>query len=140
MKNGALSSQFPYVGLVNGFASTDDNLRAGSTNYAYIAATSGVPAGSSAEAVPNAYSQATGTTKDAESAVWTLDESDPSHIVLTPTWINTDGSAATTQIVYSPGADALALVGDYSLAALSSNRATPRHPSVETASPQTAKT
>ncbi|KAI9065196.1 hypothetical protein FKP32DRAFT_1674846 [Trametes sanguinea] len=113
--NSALTSQFPYVGLVNGFASTDDNLRAGSTNYAYIAATSGVPAGSSAEAVPNAFNQATGTTKDSESAVWTLDESDPSHIVLTPTWINTDGSAATTQVVYSPSANALAVIGDYPL-------------------------
>ncbi|KAL7284694.1 hypothetical protein ACG7TL_001998 [Trametes sanguinea] len=91
--NGALSSQYPYVGLVNGFASTDDNIRAGSYNYAYIAGTTSVPAGSPAEAVPNAYSGATGSVKDAE-------------------WVNTDGSQATTQLVYSPGAGALAVVGD----------------------------
>ncbi|OSD00535.1 hypothetical protein PYCCODRAFT_1371041 [Trametes coccinea BRFM310] len=109
--NGALSSQYPYVGLVNGFASTDDNIRAGSYNYAYIAGTT-IPAGSPAEAVPNAYSGATGSVKDAESAIWTLDDSDPNHIVLTPRWVNTDGSQATTQLVYSPGAGALAVVGD----------------------------
>ncbi|KAI0824289.1 hypothetical protein BC628DRAFT_1445186 [Trametes gibbosa] len=108
--NGLAS--FPYVGAVVGFASTDDNIRAGSFNYAYIAGAASQVAYGRAQPVSNSFSSATTTDKDAETAIWTL--SDTNALALT--WVNTDGGAVTTpssvHLLYVPGSSAFTLTGD----------------------------
>ncbi|OJT15404.1 hypothetical protein TRAPUB_8033 [Trametes pubescens] len=100
-------STYPYLGGVVGFANTDDNLRAGSFNYVYIAGTSQVAHGP-AQSAPNAFSAAAGTPKDVESAVWTLSGAD----ALAFNWVNTDGSAAAGTLVYVPSSAAFTYTGD----------------------------
>ncbi|KAI8970753.1 hypothetical protein BD414DRAFT_233499 [Trametes punicea] len=99
-------SSYPYFGAVVGFSSASADLEAGSSNYAALAGTSSVPFGP-AQPAPNAFNAATGLTRDVESAIWTLSGS-----TLVPVWANSDGTATHPKLLYSPAANAIALVGD----------------------------
>ncbi|KAG9099994.1 hypothetical protein FS749_016564 [Ceratobasidium sp. UAMH 11750] len=104
-----LASAFPFVGGVVGFASTDDNFGPGSYNYAYIAGTEQIPAGP-AVLRDSTFGTATGVPTDSESAIWVYD---PKTQAITPQWINTDGSAPATSIIYANDFNqALLLTGD----------------------------
>ncbi|KAI0628289.1 hypothetical protein C8Q77DRAFT_1076862 [Trametes polyzona] len=103
-------SGFPYLGAVVGFASTDDNLSADSFNYVYTAGTSQIPYGP-AQNAPNAFSSASGTQKNAESAIWTLADDN----TLTLNWVNTDGAlypAADAHLIYVESSQTFALTGN----------------------------
>ncbi|KAI0773025.1 hypothetical protein BD413DRAFT_310319 [Trametes elegans] len=100
-------ADYPYLGAVVGYASTDDNITPSSTNYVYIAGTSQVAHGPAVSG-PNAFTAATGTAKDFESAIWTLGDNN----ALVPQWTNTDGSVAAAQLVYTDSAQAFTLTGD----------------------------
>ncbi|KAI8970755.1 hypothetical protein BD414DRAFT_501981 [Trametes punicea] len=64
-----------------------------------------------AQPAPNAFTAATQIQRDAESTIWTLDES--AGNALTPVWVNSDGTvAALTSVVYVVTLGAFAIIGD----------------------------
>jgi len=102
-------SNFPYLAFVEGFANTSPDLQSGSPNYAYLASSTQTPAGSPAVTQPNSFSAAAGIPEGVETNVWTLD---PATNALTPSWINSGGSAASVSLVYVSAANAFAITGD----------------------------
>ncbi|KAF7333053.1 hypothetical protein MVEN_02411900 [Mycena venus] len=86
---------FTSFGLVQGRDSTTTDISTGSFNYLYISSTNDTAAGSSPQQPGNMPSNSLGTTRSSESAVWTIDM--VSGTVF-PTWINSGGVAATTQL------------------------------------------
>ncbi|KAF7333059.1 hypothetical protein MVEN_02412500 [Mycena venus] len=86
---------FTSFGLVQGRDSTTTDISTGSFNYLYISSTNDTPAGSSPQQPGNMPSNSLGITRSSESAVWTIDI--VSGTVF-PTWINSGGVAATTQL------------------------------------------
>ncbi|KAI9639845.1 uncharacterized protein MKK02DRAFT_40173 [Dioszegia hungarica] len=86
---------FPNIGLIQGRDSTSSDLSTDSFNYIYIGETSTTAAGAPPASVGNAYTSATNNPRTAESAVWNVDVT---TFRLVPTWINTDGSAAPTNL------------------------------------------
>ncbi|KAL1938240.1 hypothetical protein VTO73DRAFT_11884 [Trametes versicolor] len=100
-------SAYPYFGGVVGFSSSGDDLHSGSFNYVYIAGTSQVARGP-AQSGPNAFTAASGTRKDIESAVWTLSSTN----ALVFNWVNSDGSTAPGTLVYVASANAFTYTGD----------------------------
>lgn len=105
-ENGLAS--YPYLAAISGFTNTNDDISSGSFNYAYI--------GGSATAVPvgpahyesNGFSDASSIMKDVETAIWSIGY----RGVITPMWVNTDGSMANAQVVYLPSGNLFALTGD----------------------------
>ena len=57
---------------------------------------------------PNSYSGATGLPADVESNVWTIGVTND----LNPSWVNSDGSVATTSTFYVPGDGTFVITGD----------------------------
>ncbi|KAG8793075.1 hypothetical protein FRC12_003941 [Ceratobasidium sp. 428] len=103
-------NEFPFVGGVIGFASTDDNFGPGSYNYAYIAGVKQLAPGSPAELRDSSFGTATGIPTDSESAIWIYD---PKSQALTVQWVNNDRSTPPTQFVYAnDGNEALLVTGD----------------------------
>lgn len=104
------SSMHPFVGAINGFSATDNNLGPGSYNYAYLGGTSQTPSGSPAVAGENTFYMATGIDGDYQSAVWNYDANTQA---ITAQWVNTDGSAPPSHILYANDENqALVLTGD----------------------------
>ncbi|KAI0073097.1 hypothetical protein K474DRAFT_1603949 [Panus rudis PR-1116 ss-1] len=100
----------PFLGLVSGFANSSPNLRAGSSNYAYLAGVSQTAPGSPPQTLPNSFTDATRIRELVESAIWSYD---PATRALSALWFNTDGSPApATTILYVPTSDAFAVTGD----------------------------
>jgi len=85
---------WPFLGLVQGREDTDSNLSPGSYEYLYLAgvANPGTQPGDSPQSISNSYF--IGAPRTAETAVWTFDITTG---VLTPQWINTDGSSPAEQ-------------------------------------------
>lgn len=100
---------FPFLAFVTGFANTSPDFASGSYNYAYLAASSQTPAGSSAVTQPNSFSAAAGVPEGVETNIWHLDTASGA---LTPSWVNTDGSSATITLLYVPSSNAFAITGD----------------------------
>ncbi|KDQ56351.1 hypothetical protein JAAARDRAFT_158403 [Jaapia argillacea MUCL 33604] len=100
---------YPFFGGVVGFSSTDNDLEPGSPNYVYIA---GSASQSAALAPPqsssNAFTAATGIPEDYENTIWYYT---PGTGQLTPVWINSDGTPATT--ILAETQNILLLTGDY---------------------------
>ncbi|KAG8908706.1 hypothetical protein FRC01_007279 [Tulasnella sp. 417] len=96
------STSYPYLGGVVGFASTSDNLGPGSYNYAYVAGTEHIPSrtpqATDQNDPNNSFSATTGIAASAEGAIWKYD---PTTQDITAQWINTDGSASATYLVYA---------------------------------------
>jgi len=104
------SSTYPFLGAIDGFSATDNDLGQGSYNYAYIGGTAQTAPGSPAMPDQNTYYMATGYDGDYESAIWSYDAGSQA---ITAQWINTDGSAPSTHILYANDVNqALVLTGD----------------------------
>lgn len=104
------SATYPFFGAIDGFASTDDNFGPGNYNYAYLGGTTQAPAGVPFTEGDSAFSAATGIPEDIQTAIWSYD---PKTQAITAQWINTDGSAPATHIVFANDSnEALALTGD----------------------------
>ncbi|KAG8693135.1 hypothetical protein FRC09_010705 [Ceratobasidium sp. 395] len=102
--------EFPFVGGVIGFASTDDNFGSGNPNYAYIAGVEQLAPGSPAELRDSSFGTATGVPTDSESAIWIYD---PKNQALTVQWVNNDRSTPPTQLLYANDFnEALIITGD----------------------------
>ncbi|KAF7316236.1 hypothetical protein MIND_00142200 [Mycena indigotica] len=97
-------SNYPLFGGIVGPVSTSDDLGPGSYNYAFPQGVTHTSPGSTPQKVPNSY---TGN-PSCESAIWSFDNSTR---LLTPQWINTDGSAPATYITNLPGYT-IVLTGD----------------------------
>ncbi|KAK6543520.1 hypothetical protein TWF694_000266 [Orbilia ellipsospora] len=84
-----------FLGLVVGRDSTSSNISPGSFNYLYVDPVSspGTPPGSTPQSIPNYFSTAAGVSKQAETAVWSVNLVDGT---VTCQWINTDGSSPGT--------------------------------------------
>lgn len=105
-------ASYPFFGATVGYTSTSDDLAVGSYNYAYITGTTQIPAGPPEGADNNSFGGTTGIPKAAESAIWTYN---PKTQDITAQWINTDGSAPATHLVYANGANktsSFVLTGD----------------------------
>lgn len=108
--NNAPSSSHPFVGAISGFASTDDDFGPGSYNYAFIGGTSQTAPGSAAVPGENTFFMATGFEGNYQSAIWGYN---PTSQAITAQWMNSDGSAPPTQILYANDENqALCLTGD----------------------------
>ncbi|KAJ7664996.1 hypothetical protein B0H17DRAFT_951618 [Mycena rosella] len=106
------SVAFPFFGAIVGFASASNDFGAGSYNYAYLGGTTQTAVGSTPSPGGNSFSAATGIPESFESAVWTYN---PATQAITAQWINTDGSAPATHIVYANDSNqVLTLTGDVS--------------------------
>lgn len=122
-------ADFTFFGGIVGFASSDDNISDANANYVYIGGTNegtfpllsllpvhnltdpAVSPGP-AQAAPNAYTAASGTPRDVESALWTLGADG----ALIMNWVNAEGTLAQgAHIVYVEHADALTLTGNVEL-------------------------
>ncbi|MCZ4499958.1 MAG: repeat-containing protein [Marmoricola sp.] len=106
LTNGDGTGTFPLIGAVVGFANTSNDLGVGSFNYAYLGLTKATPAGAGPTAGGSAFSTNTGVVEPIESAIWTLG----ADASLTPTWLNSNLSAAPSNLVEITGI--LTLTGD----------------------------
>ncbi|KAJ7493697.1 hypothetical protein FB451DRAFT_1215152 [Mycena latifolia] len=106
------ATTWPYMGGIVGVINTNANLASGSPNFAYVQGTSLTPDDSPAASVSNSYP----TIEKSESAIWNYDASTGA---ISAQWINIDGSAPATAIVYVAGSNALVLAGDASVFASS---------------------
>ncbi|KAJ7726588.1 hypothetical protein B0H14DRAFT_3002077 [Mycena olivaceomarginata] len=97
MATNSPSPTYPYFGAISGFASESDDFGSGSYNYAYLGGTTSTPV-STNSGDNNSFSAATGIPETIESAIWSYD---PATQAITAQWINTDGSAPATHIVYA---------------------------------------
>ncbi|KAJ7100943.1 hypothetical protein B0H15DRAFT_944235 [Mycena belliarum] len=105
------SAVYPFFGAIVAFYSTSNDFDLGSYNHAYLGGTTQTAAGAppSPEG-SNSFSAGTGIPMDIESAIWSYD---PVTHALTAQWINTDGAAPPTHIVYVNDSNhALAITGD----------------------------
>jgi len=91
-------SGFTFAGLVQGRDSTSSNVAPGSFNYLYLAGTAPTSPGATPQSVPNSYH--IGAPRTSESAVWTYDSGSG---VLSPIWINTDGTTPPVQYFVQSG-------------------------------------
>ncbi|PSS03729.1 hypothetical protein PHLCEN_2v3954 [Hermanssonia centrifuga] len=109
-----VASSYKFLGGIVGFASTSGDLKVGTTNYAYLGATSQTSLYSPPANSGNAFSDATGTPENVESAIFVVDDTTGVAGVITPKWVNSDSTLAVSTVVYVPSAGAFALVGDVS--------------------------
>jgi len=97
------SATYPYLGGVVGFANSNNDLAAGSNNYAYLA---GTVAGTATN--QNAFSAATAISELSQSVLWSLGAGNQ----LTAGWVNTDASIVTAAIMYYAPDNVFVLTGD----------------------------
>jgi len=104
------SGGYPFFGAIVGYASTDDNFSVGSYNYAYLGGTTQTPAGSPPFTEGDNSFSVGGIPADIESAIWSYDSATQA---ITAQWINLDGSAPATHIIFVNDENkALAIAGD----------------------------
>ncbi|EPS98707.1 hypothetical protein FOMPIDRAFT_1165103 [Fomitopsis schrenkii] len=101
---------YPYFGAVVGFASTSDDFSEDSYTYAYIAGTTESDPGATPQSGLNAFTAATGTPRDFESAVWVFDAATTGAV--SAQWINPDGSKPKTHLMYVPSSGAFAIASN----------------------------
>ena len=114
--NNPASADFPFFGGVQGLDSTGNDFAAGSSNYAIMVGVTQTAPGASATLANNSftpYFAPVSTPRYAESAVWSFSAGN----VLTPQWINSDGSRPATSLVLSEdiflaGTSIFVLTGD----------------------------
>jgi len=109
--NNGPDSTVPFFGAVVGYASTSDDLGVGNPNYNFIGGTVKVASGSPPTDADNSFEDKTQIDKHVESAIWSYD---PMTSLITPHWINCDGSNPATSFVYVPDEPLLAITGDAS--------------------------
>ncbi|KAG8998884.1 hypothetical protein FRB90_012216 [Tulasnella sp. 427] len=98
------SSSFPY------FGADSDDFGPGSPNAAYVTGTSQAPPGSPAVVGDSSFGTLTGIPADYESAIWVYNALTQK---ISAQWINSDGSAPATHILYAnDGNDVILLTGD----------------------------
>lgn len=102
------NGNFPFVGGIKGFSSTNPDLGVGSFNYTYLGGTVQTPPNSPPQNLPNSFTQATGIPEPIESAIWSLSSSNE----LTAQWVNTDLSKPATHILRQQAEGIFALTGD----------------------------
>jgi hypothetical protein len=100
------NATYPYLGGIRGFASTNDNIGAGSSNYVFLGGTLFSASGLAAQPLGNSFTAATSIPEDTESSIWTLGSGN----VLTPNWVNTDLSVHTGTVMFL--SDTLIFTGD----------------------------
>lgn len=101
---------YPYLGLVQAIADPDSVFGPTLPNFGFIAGTIETASGAIPANIDNSYSAHYGKQRTGESGVWAFD---PSTDVLTPQWVNPDGS--------TPALDTYSLGGELIFAG---NRAT----------------
>jgi len=108
MKNS--NTGFPLLGLVQGVTDTDSVLSSGSPEFTVLAgvAKPGTTPGSPPADLSSSYSTANGISRTAETAVWTFDSSTG---MLSPSWVNPDGSLPTVQS-FTQNDNGIYLTGD----------------------------
>lgn len=106
--NNPASSAHPYFGGITGFANAGNqqNLGAGSYNYAYLGGTNLSGSGTLPIVGPNTFTDITGISESIESSIWSV----PTNGNLVPDWINSDGSVQTVHLEYLQGT--LVFTGD----------------------------
>ncbi|KAH8087201.1 hypothetical protein BXZ70DRAFT_910230 [Cristinia sonorae] len=100
---------FPTTGFIKGFASSSADLTTGSSNYAWFGGVTPTPPGSRPVAQPSSWSVVYGTNEPVESFVWTIGAGN----LLTPQWINTDGSLAPLTLVFTSRYNSVLITGDF---------------------------
>jgi len=86
--NGPYEKSYLYVGAIEGYASSSADLEPGSYNYAYIGGTKQTSRGSS-KYPGNSFTATTGHRESSQSAIWNVDFD---SLLMTPQWVNSDGS------------------------------------------------
>ncbi|CAE6533217.1 unnamed protein product, partial [Rhizoctonia solani] len=105
-----VTQAFPYVGGAISAPSDNNDFGPGKDHYAYLVATTQTPPRSPPVAGDNSYSMTTGTSSVYESEIWTYD---PVTTQIRPQWVNADGWAPTTYLLYAnDGSDAVLITGD----------------------------
>ncbi|KZP28607.1 hypothetical protein FIBSPDRAFT_1039369 [Athelia psychrophila] len=99
------AAAWPLMGGIVGLLNTDDDLKSGSSNYAYIQGTTHTPAGSPPIAASNSYP----TVEDTESGIWSYDSTTGA---ITAQWVNTDSGLPPTSIMSVAASNALVITGD----------------------------
>ncbi|KAG8955196.1 hypothetical protein FRC04_009654 [Tulasnella sp. 424] len=89
----------PYGGYPElGFSGLDPNLSPGSASIAYLSGTTSIPKYSPAVSTPDQSFTNGSQNEPTESAIWYL--VDVATLEISPQWINSNGAAATTYLVY----------------------------------------
>jgi len=96
--NNSPSTSHPFVGAISGFSAPDDDFSHGSWNYAFLGGVSQTPPGSGAVAGENTFVMATGFDGNYQSAIWSYDSTSQA---IAAQWINVDGSAPSTYMLYA---------------------------------------
>ncbi|CAE7148455.1 unnamed protein product [Rhizoctonia solani] len=109
------SPAHPFVGGAVGYGSDSQDIGNESISYLYLVGTTQTPAGSppSTEA-NNSFSEVSDTEAASESAIWSYD---PTSRAFTIQWVNTDGTSADADILWSnqEGNELFTLTGDADL-------------------------
>lgn len=82
----------PFFGGMTGFSSSSYSIGPGSSNYNYLGNTAHTEPDATPAPGDNTFTRATKLDEGIESAIWSFDVSSK---VLTPQWINLDGSACS---------------------------------------------
>ncbi|KAH7338105.1 hypothetical protein B0J17DRAFT_660803 [Rhizoctonia solani] len=109
-----MSAAHPFLGAAVGYGSDDENIGAENANYLFLVGTTQTPAGSPPSTdANNSFSEVSGTEAASESAIWSYD---PTSRALIIQWVNSDGSSADADILWSSeeGNDLFTLTGDAS--------------------------
>jgi len=99
-------ANFPFVGGVVGYDSTNDDIGPGSYNYIYIAGTTQTPVDSPPVSGNNSFTAIYGVPEKFESAIWSLGGNN----IVSPQWVNTNSSKPATFLGFTQ--DTLFLTGD----------------------------
>jgi hypothetical protein len=100
-----------FFGGIVGYASSSDDLGPGNPNYNYIGGTVQVASGAQPTDGGNSFEDLTQIDEHIESAIWLYD---PINSLLTPQWINSDGSSTATSLIYVSDEPLFLMTGDVS--------------------------
>ncbi|GBE85925.1 hypothetical protein SCP_0804490 [Sparassis crispa] len=102
-------ADFTLLGGITGYGSSSSDLTTGSDNYAYLGGTTQTAPHAHPSAGDSSYSFATGMAENEESAIWQVDAASGAVIAR---WINSDGGAPTTYLVYNTANNVIVLTAD----------------------------
>ncbi|KAG8804516.1 hypothetical protein FRC17_005956 [Serendipita sp. 399] len=95
LRRAGAPGNLPFLGLIRGLASTNNNIGPGSANYLHLADTAHTDPGALPAVGPNSETAQSGVSLAIESSVWNIDAYSGS---ITAQWINSDGSTPTTTL------------------------------------------
>jgi len=98
---------YPFVGAISGFSSASPDLRAGSSNYAYVGGTKQTPPYSPPASPGNSFTAATNIPEQSESAIFKYN---PITKAIAVQYVNVDSSRPATYLGLTQGV--LVLTGD----------------------------